>query len=164
MPKLLKQFLLFLGLVLVCGGVSLVVLVDQSKGEDDEQQSLTIKKAKWEKGDGRLIVKGEGPARQQVVITDTETQVVLGTIRIREKEWRLRVSNPSSVPCRVSATTSQGESAERKVKDAPSNCGGITNLPPDGTILIPASTVTIEVGEAIEFSGEGNDLDGNFPL
>jgi len=149
-----------MGLILLGSGVSLVVLVDQSKGEI----SLTIKEAKWEKGDGRLIVKGEGPSRQQVVIRDAETQVVLGTVRIREKEWRLRVSNPSPVPCRISATISQGETVERNVTDAPSNCGGITNLPPNGTILTPTSIVTIEVGQAIEFSGEGNDPDGNFPL
>ena len=160
MPKLLKQFFIFMGLILLASGVSLLVLVDQSKGE----VALTIKEAKWESGDGRLIVKGEGPSRQQVVIRNAETQVVLGTVRIGEKEWRLRISNPSPVPCRVSATTTQGKTAERNVKDSPSHCGGTTNLPPNGTILTPPSTVTIEVGQAIEFSGEGNDPDGNFPL
>lgn len=38
------------------------------------------------------------------------------------------------------------------------------NLPPNGTILTPASVVTINVGQSVYFTSIGTDPDGNVPL
>lgn len=128
----------------------------------DEIQSLRIDTAKWESGDNRLIVKGRGPRGQEVTIRNVDTQSILGTIRIRTSEWKLELRNPSPVPCRVSAEA-QSHIQERAVEKAPTDCGGLTNLPPDSTIS-PSSNLTVSLGEAIEFSSQGSDPDGNLPL
>ncbi len=39
-----------------------------------------------------------------------------------------------------------------------------TNLPPEGTITAPASNVTINMGEMVNFSGTGSDQDNTLPL
>jgi PKD repeat protein len=40
----------------------------------------------------------------------------------------------------------------------------VANRPPDGTILRPDRDLTVTVGAAIEFQGEGTDPDGDIPL
>ena len=41
---------------------------------------------------------------------------------------------------------------------------GNTNQPPNGTIVTPASAITINVGSSVNFTGNGSDPDGNTPL
>jgi hypothetical protein len=38
------------------------------------------------------------------------------------------------------------------------------NLPPDGAITSPSSSVTVSVGDTVQFSGAGTDPDANLPL
>jgi len=41
---------------------------------------------------------------------------------------------------------------------------GNNNQPPNGTIVTPASAITINFGSSVNFSGSGSDSDGNTPL
>jgi len=110
--------------------------------------TLTIKEAKWESGDRRLVVKGEGPREATIVIKNANTGATLGSTRSDDEgdgEWRFR-KEMSSPPCRVRAEAN-GQSAERAVQNAGSTCdggsGGNPPPPPPGPGPGPSGPVAL---------------------
>lgn len=65
-------------------------------------------------------------------MTESGSTVPLGTATVIGEEWKIRVNNLTSVPCKVKATHSDGRTHEKRVKKAPRNCtnGDDTNSPP----------------------------------
>jgi hypothetical protein len=93
--------------------------------------SLTIKEAKWERGDRRLVVKGEGPREARIEVANAGDGSVLGSTRGKDEgdgEWRFR-KGLEVPPCRVSAEAN-GQIVERAVKEAGSNCDAGAVPPP----------------------------------
>ena len=108
--KLLKLRLLFLCLFSLSFTMT-------ANAEDE----LQIKEAKWESGDSILVVKGEGPARTRIKISDAESSNTLGRVRSkRSGEWEFKRENLSRPPCVVQAKA-DGQLSTKTVKDA---CGG----------------------------------------
>ena len=64
-----------------------------------------IDRARWD--DNRLEVRGNGDRGQTVTVTNADTGAFVGDDRVDSGEWRVRVENPPSVPCRVRATQSE---------------------------------------------------------
>jgi hypothetical protein len=92
---------------------------------------LTIKEAKWERGDRRLVVKGEGPREASIELANAGDGSVLGSTRGKDEgdgEWRFAKRLEVS-PCRVSAEA-DGQIVERSVKEAGSNCDAGSVPPP----------------------------------
>jgi hypothetical protein len=92
-----------------------------------EVGTLRIDRAAWQAKERRLEVAGRAPAGASVVVRRTTgTAAVLGTVvASRSGGWRLEVSDPQPVPCRVRAEAA-GLSAERAVEKAPSDCDAAT--------------------------------------
>lgn len=105
-----------------------------------------IEEAKWDDERNRFTVKGKGDNGRTVSVTNADTGLLIGSDDVDDEKWRVRKRNPSSVPCRIHAEQSNGESAEKDVKDAPSDCddGGVTPPPPPppgGDISINSTSV-----------------------
>ncbi|MCB1866803.1 MAG: hypothetical protein KDG50_15400 [Chromatiales bacterium] len=89
-------------------------------GDDD----LRIRSAQWRADEARLSVRVRAEEGDRLtVVNAADHDQVLGSRRLRDEEWTLRVSDPSPVPCRVRVERSGGGSVERDVENAPSNCG-----------------------------------------
>lgn len=109
-----------------------------------QETAVEITRAEWRSGDRELRVEGRNRTRSALTVTNANPAInqTLGSGGTRE-EWRVRVSNPSPVPCRVKATTAGGQSAERNVRDAPANCDGGVTPPPGGGNPPPQSNKSI---------------------
>jgi PKD repeat protein len=84
---------------------------------------LRIDSVKWESGDDELRLEGRGRDDRTVTVTNArDASQVLGSDRVDDDEWRLRVSNPNPVPCTVRATQSDGREVTREVANAPADC------------------------------------------
>ncbi|RMG73265.1 MAG: hypothetical protein D6710_03645, partial [Nitrospirae bacterium] len=92
--------------------------------KESEEQVFRFSQAKYKKNKDRLIFKGKLKAKEnQVVITDSETGLVLGTASAEHNgKWRLVIKEPDYIPCRVKAIAGR-MSIERMVEGSPENCG-----------------------------------------
>ncbi len=103
---------------------------------------LSITEASWDSGERRLRVRGAGTNGAQVAVKNAASGVQLSSPRsVSEERWRLEVSNPSPVPCRVRAE-SNGSAVERDVSNRPSNCGPTASTPPAGNAAQAHATMT----------------------
>lgn len=131
-------------------------------------QKIKIDDAKYE--DKRLTVKGEfkGGQPQSVKLYDDNTGALLSDKNRSEdpSHFSFRVEDPTQVPCRVKVQADQ-LSASKDVEHAPEDCSTpstpppVSNQPPSCSITSPASvTVTINLGESINFAGTASDPEG----
>ena len=100
-----------------------------------------IDSAYWNAEYSRLSVRGKGDDGRNVVVANAGASgTVIGEDRIDHEDWRVRVYELASVPCRVRATQSNGEVDERNVSNRPADCddgnnggngGGQPPNPPD---------------------------------
>ena len=108
-----------------CCAVSILFLFALAlSGSALASDGFRITEAKWESGDNRLVVKGKKDKRKDVTVTNADTGALVGTYTRDREEWKLEktYSSTSSVPCRVLAMQDDGQTDERNVKDAPSDC------------------------------------------
>ncbi len=106
---------------------------DVNAGRDGHAEFI-IEEAKWDARKNRLEVKGQGLDGENVVVSNADTGESVGMDEVDHGKWRVRDEDPATIPCRVSAVQSDGQSAEIAVKDAP-NCddgGGVTPPPSTG--------------------------------
>jgi hypothetical protein len=143
----------------VCLG--LITLVSQCVFASDSDYFM-IEKALWKDEENRLLVKGKGGKGNEVVITNTATEEILGTVTSKDDDWRfkLRITEDTDVPCEVAAQRSaDGVMEISKVRYAPELCddgaseGGDENQPPTADANGPYSGST---GQAVDFSSEGS--------
>jgi PKD repeat protein len=130
---------------------------------DGHSSNFSIDNASWNRRRARLEVSGSGQRDASVTVSNADTASVIGSERTdRRGNWRLTVRHPASVPCRVLAVQSNGQSAERDVSGAPSDCdagNGSSNNAPVANANGPYAGTT---GQAISFSSAGsNDADGS---
>ncbi|MCU7951432.1 MAG: PKD domain-containing protein [gamma proteobacterium symbiont of Bathyaustriella thionipta] len=139
-------------LILTC-----LVISTASAGD----REFNIRETKWDHEKERLEIKGVGVHGLTVVVTNTGSSIPLGTVTVKDEEWKVRIYNPASVPCNVTATQSDGRTHEKSVKKAPKNCthGGDTNSPPTANANGPYTGTT---NIAVNFSSAGSmDADGS---
>jgi hypothetical protein len=113
---------------------------------------LRIEEAKWERGDSRLVVKGEGPRSTKISVANAGDGSLIGTPRSRNNrdgDWRLR-AELDVPPCRVRASV-DNQLVERDVKNAGSDCDN--GEPP--VIDPPPPTIT---GDSINSTSANIDL------
>ena len=127
------------------------------------RDSLTIKEAKWESGNKKLVVKGLGPLDARVTVTNAGDDSFIGSRRSKDEgdgEWRVRVRRGIDVPpCRVRAEAN-GQVAERSVKDAGSGCNNGTLPTNDAPVAVDDTAATAE-GTAISIDVLANDIDAD---
>ena len=82
-------------------GILTLVAPDDSRAAP----KLKISKAKWTASKSTLDVAGKGwGAGTSVTVRDPALGITLGTVQANNKgAWNLTVTNPSNVPCWVSA-------------------------------------------------------------
>jgi PKD repeat protein len=123
--------------------------------------SFSIDSARWSERRSRLTVSGSGKRGETVTVSNADTSADIGSDRVGRSGWSIEIRHPSSVPCRVRAEQSDGQSAERDVHGAPGDCdngGGTTNTPPVADANGPYSGTA---GSAVSFSSAGSaDPDG----
>ncbi|MCU7940643.1 MAG: cytochrome C [gamma proteobacterium symbiont of Bathyaustriella thionipta] len=99
---------------------------------------LTITESEWEYEKDVLEVEGRGQKMKQVVITDTDSGIELGTTTVSKKgKWELYVKSLTTPPCSVTAT-SASETVVQSVKHAPADC---STTPPTEPPTQPPSDV-----------------------
>jgi len=135
----LVRFMFFSIIFLMIVGMSTTA---KSDDDDDDERSrdrdtpnaFSIDRAVWNSSRNRLIVRGSGTSKSNIKIVNaySESQVLASRMVNRDGSWRVAVSNPNPVPCRVKAIQSDGKTAERNVSNAPADCSpkGNTNPPP----------------------------------
>ena len=86
--------------------------------------NLLITETKWESGDSILVVKGVGPKRTQITITD-ENLYTIGKVKSKNSgEWAFKKELPKS-PCKVTALTNNAQLDTASVENA--GCDGNDN-------------------------------------
>ena len=91
--------------------------------DSDEQHAarLRIDKAKWNREDKKLTVKGRGPRGVRIVLEDADQGTRLAARTSKDLEWTFKIKGLDATPCRVRVTTT-GQSVERAVRNAPESC------------------------------------------
>lgn len=104
--------------------------------------AFSINSARWDKDSyyKRIVVEGLGRRGQVIAVTNADTGASVGTTTVRYTKWRVRQDNPQRIPCRVRALTSNGETAEKAIDNAPSDCVGGINVQPTAPVLVPRET------------------------
>lgn len=158
------------------------VLAISSNGEQTEQdlkfapadcapkpptRILTIDAATWKADTNALVVVGTRTAGVEVTVANAydPTLVIKKDARLdRGTVWKTTTFGTSPVPCRVRATSGDGQQAEREVKFAPSDCAPKDSNEPPVADAGPDQTLTLAVGQpSIEVRLDGNastDPDG----
>ncbi len=98
----------------------------------DAYAAVQIDRARWDSDRNRLTVRGTGDGNQTVTVTNADTGALVGSDQVDGGDWRVRVTNPASVPCRVRATQSNGDTDVRDVSSAPADCDDGGGAPPPG--------------------------------
>ena len=118
-------------LLLLAGLLALPVASIADDDHGSGGRPVHIKEAKWKSGKARLEVKGKGQKGATVTLTGSGGQP-LGSVRVKDKDWKLKVRIGGDVPCSVHAVQSfDGSTDDKRVKDAPADCDG-GGQPPGG--------------------------------
>jgi len=135
----LFSFVLFSVFVIILASTD--VNADNNSGGNAE---FRIDEAKWDARKNRIEVKGRGADGETVTVTNAgNINIVIGDDVVDGDKWRVRDENPASVPCRVRAEQSDGQSAEMDVSNAPADCddgGGVTPPPSGGNVSINSTS------------------------
>lgn len=102
------------------------------KNDDDEVKSLKIGGAEWDHEKSKLKMEGKGLANTTITFYVGDTDTTIGSIFTVKDEWKVKIINPSPVPCIVRAAYDDGTSASRIIQYAPRDCaeGVVTGPPP----------------------------------
>ena len=145
---------------------------ESDNNENNGITNVKIDDAKYE--DDRLTVKGEfkGGTPQFIKLFDDKTGQLLSEKEPDgdENKFKFKLYGLTTVPCRVRIQADQ-ITAIKEVEHAPDDCSATTptpppptteNQPPSCTITSPASnSVTVKLGDSINFSGTASDPDGD---
>ena len=115
------------------------------------EDGFKLEEAKWDAEKARLTVKGEGIDGETVTVSNAGDDTFIGNDLVEDNKWRVRISSPETVPCRVRVIQSDGASDEKDVKDAPENCDS-------GMVTPPPATNLFKFKKAIWWSGSSNTL------
>ncbi|MDY0041946.1 MAG: hypothetical protein RBS57_16660, partial [Desulforhabdus sp.] len=124
---------------------------------------LEITKAEWKPDKFELKIEGKGQKGKKITITDSSSSALIGTTTVNsESKWKIKVSKPSTVPCRALAE-GYGQAAERDIKNAPANCGGhpsqtLIELIVQGPISVPENSSATYTATASFSDGSSQQL------
>ncbi|NEV62186.1 PKD domain-containing protein [Thiorhodococcus minor] len=159
-----------LALAALATAVMLAPCPASADDDDDEHEGsstrLSIERASWDREERRLRVSGSGSSRSRVTLVnayDASQRLGSDETEGRDGSWSIREERPRPVPCRVRALQSDGQTAERDVYRAPSDCApkapGDENQQPIADANGPYSGAP---GADIAFSSAGSrDPDGS---
>lgn len=117
---------------------SFIFAVLPASADDD----FSIDRARWDSERSRLEVRGDGHDNRTITVLNAyDPAQTLGSDRVDDESWRIRVSRPSPVPCRIRAISSDGQALERNVSRAPANCAPKSAQEP------PPAPVTLQVDD-----------------
>ena len=89
----------------------------------DSGSKFKLEEAKWDSEKHRLKVKGKGDRGETVTVTNAGSGLFIGSDDVnKDGKWKVKKKNLSPVPCRVRAEQSDGQYAEKDVKEAPADC------------------------------------------
>ncbi|MBK1720017.1 PKD domain-containing protein [Thiocystis violacea] len=146
---------------------------NDNRDGDSSPSQLSIDRASWDSRERRLNVSGRGTPRARVTLVNAYApSQTLGNDETEGSDgtWSIRKERPSPVPCRVRAIQSDGQTVERALDKAPSDCSpkstGGGDPPPPGGNQAPTAKVNGPYiglpGTAVSFSSAGSiDPDGS---
>ncbi|MBK5963945.1 hypothetical protein CCR95_07555 [Thiocystis minor] len=146
---------------------------DHERDDDSSPSQLRIDRASWDSRERRLNVSGRGTPRAKVTLVNAYAPSQTlddDEADRRDGTWSIREERPRPVPCRVRAIQRDGQTAERAVDKAPSDCSpkspGGGDPPPPGGNQTPTARVNGPYsglpGTAVNFSSAGStDPDGS---
>jgi len=111
--------------------------------------TFQISDATWSDEKNRLEVNGKGINNLTVTLSNASTSLLLGSDIVASEEWRVKNDSPSSVPCRVRATQSDGVSDEKNVSNAPPDCDAGGTPPGDGSVSINSTSQNAPLSTAV---------------
>jgi len=123
--------------------ISLFVFFFALPGNIWADDGFKIEEAKWDSEKNRLTVKGKGDNGSVVTVSNADSTAFIGDDEVDDDKWRVRENNLIVSPCRVRAEQSDGQSAEKNVKDAPADCDdgdGVIPPPPTGEVSINSTS------------------------
>lgn len=137
---------------LTCGTSSGFVQIDEAKFEDEDTDL-----------EDRIVASGSSEGVSLVILRDDPTGLEIGTATPRGGgDWEVELFNPQLVPCVLRAEgallSGQRVSDTEPVEDAPSDCGGPDNLPPNCDITLPVGPLA--AGTTAVFTGIASDPEG----
>ncbi|WP_296809344.1 PKD domain-containing protein [Thiocapsa sp.] len=161
-------------LCLFAAGLALADDKRDRHGDDDDERGsspspLRIDSASWDSRERRLRVSGHGTPRAKVTLVNgyaPEQELDDDEADERDGAWSIREERPRPVPCRVRAIQKDGQTAERAVDRAPTDCAPKSpGPPPDDVNQPPTARVNGPYralpDTAIRFSSAGSaDPDG----
>ena len=157
----------FISLLFALAGTT-TALADDDDDDEGGGSRLTIDRAEWDTNRSRLRVEGDKDRRATVTVVNAfdASQVIGSDNDDDDRDWRVRMCRPSPVPCRVRATSSDGQTVERGVRRAPADCAPKDNNNPAPANVAPTANAngpyTGATGINVNFSSAGsNDPDGN---
>ncbi len=134
---------------------------DNSSKHRSNNHAFSIEEAKWDHEKHRLTVKGKGSNDRTVTVSNADTGSVVGKDTVNDDKWKVRERNPDSIPCRVRAVQADGQSADKTVKDAPSNCDDGNGQPPatgnQAPVLAPIGNKSVVKGNNLTFTVSATD-------
>lgn len=121
--------------------------------------AFAVTKAEWDDEETRLTVEGKAQWGTVVTVASAASGTVLGTATATaDQKWRLRVSDPRPVPCRIRASAN-GQQLERAVDGAPVTCDGATAAVLTG--LRVSGPATVNEGFTAPFTAAAAFSDGS---
>jgi len=109
--------------------LSFLLLLGFTAAPAQARADFTVNEAEWKQEKSILTIRGRAPAGTVIQISDPVSKDNIGTATANRKgRWRLRLRNPQSVPCSITATMG-GQRIEKPVEDAPDNCNQDSNPP-----------------------------------
>ncbi len=106
-----------------------------------------LKKAEWDEDRAVLKVEGTASSETQVTVANAASSAILGRAAAgSDGRWRLEVTDPRPVPCRVRATAGE-KSQEKAVEHAPASCdaGSVVSLT---SLAVSGPPAVVEGGTA----------------
>ncbi|MCK5360718.1 MAG: hypothetical protein KAJ95_08825, partial [Gammaproteobacteria bacterium] len=158
---MIKKYIELHGIKIICMIAAIVsVSIADASASGHRDKPVSITEAKWESGDGRLVIKGRNAGKRGTVeIYNASSNALLDTV-VADKRGKWK-SEPDTAPCGVRAV-SHDTSDEKMVLDAPANCDGASgddNQPPLAVNDTAATNQNTEI--SINVVSNDRDTDGS---
>jgi PKD repeat protein len=138
---------------------------DGNRDGDSSSFQISIDSASWDSREKRLRASGHGkPLAKVTLVNAYDPSQKLDDDEVEQDGiWSISKERPSPVPCRVRAIQADGQTIERTLANAPSDCApkapGGGNQAPTAKVNGPYSG---KLGTAVSFSSAGStDPDGS---
>jgi len=160
-------FMKFLRLssVVISASILLLLLACSESITNKSGNNSSIDTARWDAGNQILSISGKSTVKNLSIVSAKRKNLIADVNVSADKNWSIQLAKPNVVPCSIQFGSNN--QSEKKVINAPSNCGvstsksvkvavrnnfTIQSILPQGTIITPIGDVKIKSGDTVDFS------------